>query len=265
MTAHLAAKGLSKTYRRSRGWFAAPWQTQALVDVSLSLHEGEILGVVGESGSGKSTLAKVLVGLVSPDAGEVVIDGARILGPGIAPVPAAKRGIQMVFQDPFGALDPRMRVRDIVGEGLMIRASARRAQIRAEIRRTLALVGLGEDALDKHAHQFSGGQRQRLSIARAIILEPKVLIADEAVSALDLSVQLQILNLLLDLRERLGLAILFISHDIGVIEYLCDRVMVMYKGSVVEEGETAALVSRPSHPYTKLLLAARPRIELSAR
>ena len=185
-----------------------------------------------------------------------------IFAPGRTVIPAARRQIQMVFQDPQGSLDPRMRASDLVGEGLMIRGDRSRAAIGDAVRRTLSLVGFGEDALRRYAHEFSGGQRQRLCMARAIVMEPKVLIADEAVSALDVSVQLQILNLLLDLRDQLRIAILFISHDIGVIEYLCDRIMVMHRGRIVEEeGDVAAVIDRPTHPYTKLLLAARPRFD----
>jgi oligopeptide/dipeptide ABC transporter ATP-binding protein len=255
----LEASGIGKSFGVARGWFAPASATRVLDDVALSLHPGEILGLVGESGCGKSTLAKVLAGLVEPDAGELVIAGKTILAPNRPSVPASQRGIQMVFQDPVGSLDPRMRGGALVGEGLLIRGGMSGADIRAAVRRTLALVGLGEDALDRHAHEFSGGQRQRLCMARAVILQPKILIADEAVSALDVSVQLQILNLLLDLRDRLGIAILFISHDIGVIEYLCDRVMVMYGGRIVEEGPLAQVVDRPAHPYTAVLLEARPR------
>ncbi len=260
----LHGSGIGKTFRVARGLFSAASATRVLDDVALTLHRGEILGLVGKSGCGKSTLAKVLAGLIEPDAGELVIDGKTILAPPRASVPAAQRGIQMVFQDPVGSLNPRMRVGELVGEGLLIRGGLSRSEIRTAVRRTLALVGLGEDALDRHAHEFSGGQRQRLCMARAVILEPKVLIADEAVSALDVSVQLQILNLLLDLRDRLDLAILFISHDIGVIEYLCDRVMVMYNGRIVEEGTLAQVVDRPAHPYTALLLEARPGLDRAA-
>jgi ABC-type glutathione transport system ATPase component len=256
----LDARGISKTFWGRRGLFRAQSQTRALDDVSVTLAPGEILGLVGESGCGKSTFAKVLLGLERADAGTLTIDGVQVFAPGSRTLSPARRGIQMVFQDPYGSLNPRMKVRDLLAEGLRIRGGLSRAEIDARVRRHLALVGMGEDALTKYAHQFSGGQRQRLCIARAIIVEPKLLIADEAASALDVSVQMQILNLLLDLREKIGLGIIFISHDMGVIEYLCDRIAVMYNGRIVEEGQTDALLDRPRHPYTNHLIAARPRV-----
>jgi len=257
----LVATGLQKRYRTKQGLFRESHETVALDEVSLSLSSGEILGIVGESGCGKSTLAKVLLGLTDADGGELTIDGRRIFGPAAKKVPAFQRGIQMVFQDPFSSLDPRMKIRAIVGEPLQIARAAPRREIVEEVRLQLALVGLGDDAMDKYPHQLSGGQRQRICIARAIISQPKFLIADEAVSALDVSIQLQILNLLLELRQRLNIAILLISHDIGVIEYLCDNVMVMYRGRVVEAGCSTTLVDRPRHPYTQLLLGARPSMK----
>jgi oligopeptide/dipeptide ABC transporter ATP-binding protein len=256
----LAASGISKSFWRRGGALHARTENRALDGVSLDLAPGEILGLVGESGCGKSTFAKVLLGLETADAGSLEVDGAPIFAPDRRALPAAKRGIQMVFQDPYGSLNPRMKVRDLLSEGLRIRGELSRAQIADEVRRHLSLVGLGEDALTKYPHQFSGGQRQRLCIARAIIVKPKVLIADEAASSLDVSVQMQILNLLLDLRERIGLGIMFISHDMGVIEYLCDRIAVMYRGRIVETGPAAAVLDRPRHPYTGHLIAARPRV-----
>jgi ABC-type glutathione transport system ATPase component len=256
----LQARNLTKSYRGRRSLFQARVDTHALDDVSLTMKPGEILGLIGESGCGKSTLAKVLLGLTHADSGSLVVEGRQIFGPGGATVPADRRGIQMVFQDPFGSLNPRMKVSDVVGEGLRIRGDLSRDEIRGEVLRNLRLVGLAEDAAGKYPHQFSGGQRQRICIARAIIMKPKLMIADEAVSALDVSVQMQILNLLLDLRDKLDLSLMFISHDMSVIEYLSDRVTVMYQGKVVEENETSALIENPQHPYTAHLISARPRV-----
>jgi oligopeptide/dipeptide ABC transporter ATP-binding protein len=254
----LQAHDVSKVYYDRAGRGGSSSAPRGIHSVSLQIREGEIFGLVGESGCGKSTFAKVLVGLEQADRGTLTIDGHTLFSPGTHPAPLGRRPIQMVFQDPYGSLNPRMRVRDLVGEGLRIERKLTRSEILEEVTRQLQLVGLGPSALDKYPHEFSGGQRQRICIARALILRPKVLIADEAVSALDVSVQMQILNLLLDLRDRLGLGILFISHDMDVIEYLCDRVAVMYAGRIVEENTASTLLDAPRHPYTAHLRASRP-------
>jgi ABC-type glutathione transport system ATPase component len=251
-------RGISKSFRSRSGFVGPETVTQALNDVSFSIERGEILGMVGESGSGKSTAAKILLGLLEADAGAMIVDGERMFGAGAPSVPAARRGVQMVFQDPYSSLNPRMRIRDAVGEGLLIAGKLSRREIDARVAESLAVVGLDSSALSKYPHQFSGGQRQRLCIARALILEPRLLIADEPVSALDVSVQMQVLNLLLDLRDRLGLTMLFISHDMAVIDYLCDRIVVLYRGEIVETGKTAQVLDAPTHPYTRKLIEARP-------
>jgi oligopeptide/dipeptide ABC transporter ATP-binding protein len=259
-SALLRAQGVSKSFWGRTGLFRPRVENRALDDVSVTLDEGEILGLVGESGCGKSTFAKVMIGLEKADAGTLDLGGRRIFGPADRALPPAERGVQMVFQDPYGSLNPRMNVHSILAEGLRIRGGMSGAEMTAQVRRHLDLVGLGQDSLGKYPHQFSGGQRQRLCIARAIITNPRLLIADEAASALDVSVQMQILNLLLDLRERMGLAIIFSSHDMAVIEYLCDRIAVMYRGRIVEQGLSADVLDRPRHPYTARLIAARPRV-----
>lgn len=257
----LEGRGIRKVFRRAASWFTAANETVALDGVDIEVRSGEILGIVGESGCGKSTLARVMVGLTDADGGTLTLAGRRLFGEGTAPLPPVKRGIQMVFQDPYASLNPRMRVGEVVGEGLAIAGVSRR-EIRDRVEKTLSLVGLTpKDAL-RYPFQFSGGQRQRICVARALVMEPQLLIADEAVSALDVSVQMQILNLFLDLRDRLGVSIVFITHDIAVVEYLCDRVMVMYAGEVVERNTTHALLDAPTHEYTRKLISAVPRLDL---
>ncbi|QUS37298.1 ABC transporter ATP-binding protein [Falsirhodobacter algicola] len=233
----------------------------ALRDVSLHLAPGEVLGIVGESGSGKSTLARVAAGLHRPEAGQVRLEGQDIHASPAA-LRAARRAVQMVFQDPLGSLDPRWRVGRIVAEPLhldpaALRGAARRARIAA----ALEEVGLPADAATRFPHQFSGGQRQRIAIARALMPRPRLLIADEATSALDAAVQRQILRLILDLRAAQGLAVLFITHDIAVVDEVCDRVAVLHEGRIVEEGPVRRVLDSPAHPHTRRLLAAELRLD----
>ncbi len=262
MSVILEAIDLSRRYPLpSTGWLGPRRYVRALDGVSFALEEGKTLGIVGESGSGKSTLARLLVALETPDGGEVRLMGQPISRIREARLRPLRRHIQMVFQDPFGSLDPRMRIVDSVAEPLDLaehdlRPDARQARVAAMLGR----VGLGEGAMQRYPHQFSGGQRQRIAIARALITQPKLLIADEPVSALDVSVQAQILNLLHDIRLEFGLSLVFISHDLGIVRYLCDRVIVMQNGIIVEEGETEALFSNPRAPYTRRLIDAMPKL-----
>ncbi|MFJ3054506.1 ABC transporter ATP-binding protein [Herbaspirillum sp. NPDC087042] len=252
----LELQGLSKTYR-PRGWFQRHASSPAAVDdVSLILPAGATLGIVGESGSGKSTLARLVLGLLAPDAGQVQVGGSP-LPQGAAQRRARARKIQMVFQDPYGSLNPRHRVGEIVAQGPLEQGVPRR-QALAEARELFALVGLDPNAWQRYPHEFSGGQRQRIGLARALALRPQVLLADEPVSALDVSVQAQVLALLARLREQLGLSILFITHDLRVAAQICDRIAVMKQGQVVEQGSCAEVFGAPVHPYTRQLLESVP-------
>jgi peptide/nickel transport system ATP-binding protein len=244
---------LSKVYAVKRGMFQAPGEIRAVNDVSLRLYRGETLGLVGESGCGKSTLAKMLLGLLEPSAGNVLINGQEV-DPTLRKENA--RHIQPIFQDPYSSLNPRKTVGDIVGLPLKLHGIGTAAEQRKEVRRMLDLVGMPERTHTQYPNQLSGGQRQRVAIARALILQPDILICDEPTSALDVSVQAQILNLLLDLKAEFGLTYLFISHDLGVVEHLVDRVAVMYKGSIVELESREKIFAEASHPYTRMLLAS---------
>jgi oligopeptide/dipeptide ABC transporter ATP-binding protein len=234
---------------------------RAVDGVDLQVARGEALGLVGESGSGKSTLARALAGLQPVDSGEIRLDGR--------PLPARRsrddhRRIQMVFQDPYSSLNPRMTVGSMLGELLRVHHVVPRPEIAAESGQLLTMVGLDPGALTRYPRQFSGGQRQRVAIARALALRPDLLIADEPVSSLDVSVQATILNLLRDLRAELGLALLLIAHNLAVVRHLCDRVAVMYLGRIIEVADTEALVRSPRHPYTRALIAAIPRLTAGA-
>jgi len=244
---------LSKVYPLKRGLFQAPGQLKAVDDVSLRLYRGETLGLVGESGCGKSTLAKMLLGLLAPTSGNVLINGQEV-----DPTErrAHARHIQPIFQDPYSSLNPRKTVGEIVGLPLKLHGIGNAAERTRQVRQILDLVGMPERTHTQYPNQLSGGQRQRVAIARALILRPDILICDEPTSALDVSVQAQILNLLLDLKAEFGLTYLFISHDLGVVEHLVDRVAVMNKGSIVELAVREQLFSDPQHPYTRMLLAS---------
>ncbi|WP_439674148.1 ABC transporter ATP-binding protein [Embleya sp. MST-111070] len=255
----LRAEGLTRTYRLSRrSLWAPPGRRYALRGVDLALAEGGALGVVGESGAGKSTLIRLLLGLDRADGGTV-----RYRDREVRPGPARtlawfRREVQIVLQDPMSSLDPRARVRDIVAEPLECLGVA--GDHDARVDEVLAAVGLDPDTRHRYPHEFSGGQRQRVAIARALAPDPRVLVADEPVSALDVSVRAQILDLLGDLRTRLGLSLVLVSHDLGVVQYLCDEVLVLKAGEAVEAGPTARVLGSPSHPYTRDLLAAIPTL-----
>ncbi len=258
----IEAVGLSKHYlvRAGPALRRRSLALHALDDVSLAIGTGETLGLVGESGCGKSTLGRVLIRLAEPTAGVIRFDGqdiTHLAGPALR---ERRRSMQIIFQDPYGALNPRMSVEQIIAEPLAIHGLAHGAEGRRQVARMLDLVGLPQRARDRYPHEFSGGQRQRIGIARALALRPKFVVCDEPVSALDVSVQAQIVNLLADLQRELGLTYLFIAHDLGVVKHIATRVAVMYLGKIVETAEKRALYASPLHPYTQALIAAVPAL-----
>jgi len=260
----LDVRGLTKHFVRKQGLFRPPSIVKAVDDVSFSIDEGEMFGLVGESGSGKSTTGRCVLRLIEPTAGEIYFRNENVLSFSKARMRLARRDMQVVFQDPYSSLNPRMRAGAIVEEPLVIHGMGNRDERRARVAELFDLVGLEPDHVRRYPHEFSGGQRQRIGIARALALNPALIIADEAVSALDVSIQAQIVALLLDLRTRLKLTFLFIAHDLRLVENICSRVAVMYLGRIVEMGETRALFAQPTHPYTRALLSAIPVLDPDA-
>jgi ABC-type oligopeptide transport system ATPase subunit len=229
--------------------------------VSFEIKQGEVLGLVGESGSGKSTLARTIMQLVPTTAGTVVLEGKNLTQISVDELKVAGRDLQMVFQDPFASLNPRMTVFDTLAEPLLVHKVVPPAQIRERVVELMKNVGLAPRFMEKYPHEFSGGQRQRIAIARALALEPKVIIADEPVSALDVSIQAQILNLLAGLVRKMNLTLIFISHDLAVVKHISDRIAVMYRGKIVELGPALEIMERPQHEYTRALLSAIPHVD----
>ena len=244
---------LSRVFKLKRGLFTAPGEIRAVDNVSLRIRKGETLGLVGESGCGKSTLAKMLLGLLPPTSGNVLVNGKEVDS---SQRRALARHIQPIFQDPYSSLNPRRTVAGIVGVPLALHKVGTAQEQQRKVHEMLDLVGMPERTHSQYPNQLSGGQRQRVAIARALVLRPDILICDEPTSALDVSVQAQILNLLMDLKAEFGLTYFFISHDLGVVEHLVDRVAVMHRGAIVELGTREQVFARPEHPYTRMLLAS---------
>jgi len=287
----LEIRNLTKTFPHSESLFGGKSreEVRAVDDVSLDIHAGETLGLVGESGSGKSTLGRLILRLIEPTSGSVRLNGLDLLSASRGQMRLLRRDLQIIFQDPFASLDPRFRVEDIIAEPLIIhgvscgdspsrhslggnspcgsshpRLSGRaKLDLRARVTELLRAVGLDESARTRYPHEFSGGQRQRIGIARALALRPKFMVCDEPVSALDVSVGAQIVNLLAQLQRDFGLTYLFISHSMPVVRYLSTRIAVMYRGKIVEVGDTEQITARPAHPYTRTLLEATPELELT--
>jgi len=261
----LDARALAKHYAVSRGMFKPKASARALDGVSFTLHAGRTLAVVGESGCGKSTLARQITMIETPSSGELHLNGADVTHADAALKKQLRQQVQMVFQNPFASLNPRKKIGLALEEPLLINTRLDRAQRGERARAMMARVGLRPEFYARYPHMFSGGQRQRVAIARALMLSPKIVVADEPVSALDVSIQAQVLNLLMDLQDETGVAYVFISHNLAVVELIADEVLVMYLGKVVEQARKRELFEAPRHPYTRALLASTPRIDARAR
>ena len=265
MSPLLEARNLARDYVVARGLFAAPARIKALSDVSFSLEAGRTLAVVGESGCGKSTLARLLTFIERPSAGALMVDGEDVAQVDEATRKRLRQEIQIVFQNPYGSLNPRQKIGDAVAEPMLVNTSMPKAQRETAARAIMAKVGLHAEYYDRYPHMFSGGQRQRIAIARALALRPKILVLDEPVSALDVSIRAQVLNLLAELQEEFDLAYVFISHDLSVVRHIADDVVVIYLGHLVETGACETVFSSPQHPYTRALLSATPVADPAAK
>ncbi len=256
----VVARNLKQVYKISRGFMRTADHLQAVNDVSFTVDPGKTLAVVGESGCGKSTLARMVSLIETPTSGDLTLGGVDVMKANTNERKALRRTTQLVFQNPFGSLNPRKKIGDILESPLEINTALDKGARAEQARAMLALVGLRPEHFDRYPHMFSGGQRQRIAIARALMLKPALIVADEPVSALDVSIQAQVLNLLTDLQQELGLAYLFISHDLGVVRHIAHDVLVMYLGNAVEQGEKQTIFEQPLHPYTQALLASTPGI-----
>lgn len=254
-------KHLKKHYEIKKGFFAKPTIIKAVNDISFTVKKGETLSIVGESGCGKSTTAKLLMTIEKPTEGEIFFEGKDITKFDKEELKAYRKKVQIIFQDPYSSLNPRWKVGKIIAEPLLLNTDLNTKEIKEKVLAIMKKVGLLEEWYERYPHQFSGGQRQRIGIARALVLNPEVIICDEPVSALDVSIQAQVLNLLLDLQEEFNLTYVFISHDLGVVEHISDRIVVMYFGDIVESNDVEGLFSNPTHDYTKQLLSAIPTID----
>ncbi len=258
MTALLHVTHLSKTFHTGGGLFGTEKSARVVADVSFSLARGDVFALVGESGSGKTTIGRMLLRLIEPDEGDIRFDGTDLRALDAAALRRIRRRIQIIFQDPFGSLDPRVRIGDALAEPIVLHGLRPPGEVRIRVAELLGLVGLEAGHARRYPHEFSGGQRQRIAIARALAVEPELIVCDEPVSALDLSVQAQIVNLLIDLRARLGVSYVFISHDIAVVRHIATHIGVLYAGRLVETGPAESVLDNPRHPYTRMLLAATP-------